>query len=1048
MIACVMHCLVRCLRLEIFAACVFVFACTGTRSTAWPDEPDPIGQALTACMEATIAGDLEKAAAAAVELTSRAEAKYGAKADKTAWTYVMQVECLTALGNEQEARRKRAIADEVLSRPTQVRTPENAAAYCTLADCSVTLEDLAVAEDLAHKALATYEAGESDVLVQVAQVMTAIATEHQSEKRPADAERLFKAALQALNAYTGPPHGASISSLNAAASFYEEQRRYVDAVKLYEAAASVAEKIEGLSPVASAMCLAEASQCQIILGHFAAAEALSRRALAVTVQAEGDSSEEAGIAKASLAKACCARGKWEEAFRLAKESVDIADNTHGADSPRACESRRPLVEMYFDQGRYREAESLLRKSLSSLTPLIASGDTEYLHEFLFCADTLASVLIECEDLEKAERTLKTIHEVCVRHFGPDSEQASRVLDGYAAISLQRGQVEKAESLYQQCLKWNQEEGKGHPPSVARKRIVLALTQVFQGKVREASENVERGLRSMVGHLRKNLAGLPSAEQTRLLREQYSFVSTLPLTIGALLAREPQMRELSATWLCNSKSLAHEVTVVHRKEHLGTSRGDGEDQYWVELEQVRAGIPKHAVFVDIARVGILDFKPNAKQLEKNVEHSMYVAWIVPPPGVGSVQVVAMGQAVAVEAAVAGYRDALRGALGEHGMIAAGGELEAEKSLRKASRPLVEEVLSPILAGIEASGCMTSVEELIISPDGELWLVPWAALPLGEKRYVVEQYAISTVTSARDLVVRDSGRQQRGRSLIFADPLFDLPVEMIEQAVKAAVNDESVGAVNERPASDVAESGFSVRSASEIGRASRLRGSLSEARRVAEALEKMTKEQPVQFVQARALEERVKKVKSPRVLHFATHGFVLPDQVAAVENKLAFTVPKGFSIQGLTSKEGIPLEDPLLRCGLLLSGCNAPAEARPKGVEDGCLTGKEISGLDLQETELVVLSACDTGTGRVQYGEGVAGLRQAFLIAGADAVLATLWQVPDAPTADLVAGFFGHLAAGKGKASALRRAQLDLIEKRRKANGAAHPAAWAAFELTGR
>lgn len=999
-------------------------------------------------MEATIAGDHEKAAVAAVELTSCAEAKYGFKADKTAWTYVMQVECLTVLGNEREARRKRGIADEILSRPTQARTPENAAAYCTLADCSVTLEDLEVAEDLAHKALAVYEGGKSDVLVQVAQVMTAIATERQSEKQPADAERLFKAALQALNAYTGQPHGASISSLNAAARFYEEQRRYGDAVKLYEAAASVAETVEGLSPVVGAMCLAEASHCQIILGHFAEAESLSRKALAATVEAKGDSSEAAGIAKASLAKACCARGKWEEAFRLAKEAVDIADNTHGPDSPRACESRRPLVEMYFDQGRYREAESLLRKSLSSLTPLVASGDTEHLHEFLFCADTLSSVLIECEELENAERTLKIVHEVSVRHFGPDSEQAARVLDSYGSICLQRGQIEKAESLFQQWLKWNHEGVAGCDPKVARKLMVLALTQVLQGKCREASENVDRGLRSMVGHLRENLAGLPSAEQTRLLREQYSFVSTLPLTIGALLASDPQMRELSATWLCNSKSLAHEATLAQRKDGLGRSSAVGEEQCWVELEQARAGIPKHAVFVDLARIGILDFKPNPKQMEKNLEHSMYVAWIVPPPGIGSIQVVGLGQAVAVEAAVAGYRDALRGALGEHGMIAAGGELEAERSLRKVARTLLDEVLSPILAGIEASGCMPSVEELIISPDGELWLVPWAALPLDEERYIVEQYAISTVTSARDLVVRDSGRQQRGRPLIFADPLFDLPLEMLEQAVKAAVTDESLGAVSGGHASDVVESGFSVRSASEIGRASRLRGSLSEARRVAEALGKMTKEKPLQFVQARALEERVKKVHSPRVLHFATHGFVLPDQVAAVEDKLAFTVPKGFSIQGLTSKEGIPLEDPLLRCGLLLSGCNVATEARPKGMEDGCLTGKEISSLNLQGTELVVLSACDTGVGRIQYGEGVAGLRQAFLLAGADAVLATLWQVPDAPTADLVAGFFDHLAAGKSKASALRHAQCDLIEKRRKSNGAAHPAAWAAFELTGR
>jgi CHAT domain-containing protein len=206
----------------------------------------------------------------------------------------------------------------------------------------------------------------------------------------------------------------------------------------------------------------------------------------------------------------------------------------------------------------------------------------------------------------------------------------------------------------------------------------------------------------------------------------------------------------------------------------------------------------------------------------------------------------------------------------------------------------------------------------------------------------------------------------------------------------------------------------------------------------------------YLEGRALEERVKQLRSPRILHFATHGFVLPDQVVSTARveRLSMLNSAGRPIQGLTSEAGEPLEDPLLRCGLLLAGCNAAPGTHPEGAGDGCLTGQEIVALDLSSTELVVLSACDTGAGRVQHGEGVAGLRQAFLIAGAEAVLATLWQVSDELAADLVVKFFDRLAAGEGRTAALRHAQLDLIATRRKERGAAHPAAWAAFELTGR
>lgn len=119
------------------------------------------------------------------------------------------------------------------------------------------------------------------------------------------------------------------------------------------------------------------------------------------------------------------------------------------------------------------------------------------------------------------------------------------------------------------------------------------------------------------------------------------------------------------------------------------------------------------------------------------------------------------------------------------------------------------------------------------------------------------------------------------------------------------------------------------------------------------------------------------------------------------------------------------------------------ADPTSEEDGLLQAREISGLRLN-ADLVILSACDTGVGRLQGAEGIANLVRSFLFAGAQSVLASLWSADDIATAALIKQFYGHLAKKQDKGSALRRAKMDLLKKY---GDQALPYYWAGFTLQG-
>ncbi len=201
----------------------------------------------------------------------------------------------------------------------------------------------------------------------------------------------------------------------------------------------------------------------------------------------------------------------------------------------------------------------------------------------------------------------------------------------------------------------------------------------------------------------------------------------------------------------------------------------------------------------------------------------------------------------------------------------------------------------------------------------------------------------------------------------------------------------------------------------------------------------------FVKDNATEANVKKVKSPRHLLLTTHGLFLGDTTNSNENDFSSIELRGVANDEIANLTSLRQRNPLENAGLLFSGFNRNL----RGTDDSVLTGREIVEMELEGTQLVVLSACDTAVGEVNNGEGVAGLRQAFQLAGAQNVLATLWSVDDEQTARTMVNFYKNLALNEnhGYSQVLRHCLVTRIKERRLRHGAAHPFYWAAFTLTG-
>jgi CHAT domain-containing protein len=187
----------------------------------------------------------------------------------------------------------------------------------------------------------------------------------------------------------------------------------------------------------------------------------------------------------------------------------------------------------------------------------------------------------------------------------------------------------------------------------------------------------------------------------------------------------------------------------------------------------------------------------------------------------------------------------------------------------------------------------------------------------------------------------------------------------------------------------------------------------------------------YLENEATEEHIKQVKSPSILHIATHGYFFEDDLHP-----DFEEEKYF---GLERKQFNM--NPMLRSGLLLAGVNETMKNNTKSTgENGILTSLEASYLNLEQTDLVVLSACETGLGKIQNGVGVYGLQKSMKDAGAKNVIMSLWKVDDKVAQEFMTLFYTKLMSGQTIKQAFTKTQLEMKEKY------PQPFFWGAFILS--
>jgi CHAT domain-containing protein len=910
------------------------------------------------------------------------------------------------------------------------------------------LESNAISEKVPGKKSPHYGGG----LVNLANNYASLNKYHQAEQLFLKAKSFFEESID------GRQHQFYVNCLHGLAIVYEERGNYEKAEQTHLEVQTIMKKVLGKEHPQYASGLVGLGKLYETIGNHEKAEQFLLEALAIQKKVLGKKHREYAASLFGLGLVNMSMGNYEKAEQLLLEALAIDEKVLGKNHPDYAGTLRALGNLNLTNGKYPKAEQFLLEAETIFEGRLNNGEETGYTE---CLSLLGLLYTFTSNYEKAEQNHLKALAIQEQVLGKEHPNYARLLYFLGVSYVYMGNYEKAEQINLEALaSYEKVLGKEHP-MYAECLFLLASNYVGMGNYEKAeplyremsilnqsqsekgvyhlserelgvflNEFIERQdqvLSFAQRSARKNIAPICYdnalfykgflSQATRKIQRMTLSDPTAAENFNQLKARKRRLSIQYARPFAERDSMTIATLEIEannlEKELARSVAGYAEARRQVKWQDVQATLKAGDAAIEFVHFKV-DFL-------KETDSTMYAALVLLPDA-EQPQFIPLFEVKQLDAL-------LKPA--DTRKVDWVNQLYAETGNDQTSLyELLWGPLEPALAGVKT---------IYFSPSGQLHRLNLSAIALppmlrgpSETSTLGERYRLIEVGSTRQLVT-GSG-QQAPRSSNQAMLFGGIQYEQDSTAIASAnTNIENNLTASRNRGLDFASTDSTLRG----GKWKYLPWTKVEVTALEGILAKAGIKATMR-IDYEASEEAFKTLgvnqPSPRILHLATHGFFFPD-------------PKTTDNKRLTIDESEPVfkmsDHPMIRSGLLMAGGNYAWEkgkpARPEA-EDGILTAYEISQMNLSNTELVVLSACETGLGDIQGNEGVYGLQRAFKIAGAKYLIMSLWQVPDFQTQQLMSAFYRNWLENKMSIPDAFRAAQQAMQLKFK-----DPFFWAGFVL---